>query len=154
MVCDTSGDEGLPQYAVITLNAVGIDTILRRHAAVLGFCAENPNVQEVVFLGGSVKFYDKEPQYAARFEINLPDYGLELRRQDLFDMEFVVLNEDAQILESPAHISSDYHVISATSIVWRGAVKSTGDEVESRLLYVEDLRVIRQLLDQTTKVQL
>lgn len=141
LACETSGDEGLPQYAVITLTAPVIERLLMLHEKLTELLQHQHTLSEMRYMEcGDVVYYDRLHEFPPESILDLHSYSVDLERQELFRMDFTPIAEHVKLPRSAVRISSEYLCIGTASVYWLAVPKHVDGEIETRTISIEDLK--------------
>ena len=132
VLCTTSGEEGDPQYAVITLTIALIRWILTRMELATVLKAADGQFYGLTYFECSADYFDRNPSNADE-------------DQDTQSGDFVTLlraPRGAQAISTAA----DTIVITNDTVCWHASHKHSGGEFETDTLHIDVLReYLRQL---------
>ncbi len=143
LLCETSGAEGLPQYAVISLTAAKIRSILSQHAAFMALKIVLSEAEMLRLLNcGDVAYYDAVRELPTKSAIELADYRIRLEKPELFELDFTPISNNVSLPKKQAKMGTEYLCLYSHCVCWLGVCKHVDGEVETRTIAISDLKAL------------
>lgn len=140
-ICETSGDEGQPQYAIITLTIDYVAKLLARHRWFTQLKKTDLDLELIEYGDDHVAFYDREPDdIGGHVSLDLHSYDLDLETVTLIDKSFIPLAPNYIVKPDPkVRLAYTRVVINDAHVYWTAALKGCGGEFETRTIPYKDL---------------
>lgn len=139
-ICETSGDEGQPQYAIITLTIDYVTKLLARYRWFTQFQKTDTDLELMEYGDDHVEFYDQEPDIGGHASLDLHSYDLDTDTMTLIDKSFIPLAPNYVVKPDPeVRLAYTRVVINAAHVYWIAALKNAGGEFETRTISHKDL---------------
>ncbi len=140
---ETSGGEGLPQYAIVSLNLSYVKRLLKRFEQFKTYEGQDDLIELFEFRDTRVDFYDDIPDALCGdddFDQIAYDF---IERRNVTSPEYTLIPESIKIPEDDRELtkrmSYERVIVNNAHVYWIGCLKDNGNEFETRTIAIDDL---------------